>query len=97
MIQKLSVQLYSSRTVIFFIHISRGNKCAYLHNVILLCVHKEYYYVGGIPEAVANFADSTDYNVVREIQQKILTAYKFEEWLLNLPLWAIESIARTTV
>ena len=39
---------------------------------------KEYYYVGGMPEAVANFADSIDYNVVREIQQKILTAYELD-------------------
>ena len=39
---------------------------------------KEYYYVGGMPEAVASFADSTDYIIVREIQQKILTAYELD-------------------
>lgn len=37
---------------------------------------KQYYYVGGMPEAVARFAESKDYRAVREIQQRILTAYE---------------------
>lgn len=37
---------------------------------------KQYYYVGGMPEAVQAFADSKDFNEVREIQQRILTAYE---------------------
>ena len=37
---------------------------------------KQYYFVGGLPEAVAQFADSRDFNVVRAVQQKILTAYE---------------------
>lgn len=37
---------------------------------------KQYYYVGGMPEAVAHFADSADYKAVRGIQQKILVAYE---------------------
>ena len=37
---------------------------------------KYYYYVGGMPEAVANFADNTDFNEAREIQRRILNAYE---------------------
>lgn len=37
---------------------------------------KHYYYVGGMPEAVQAFADSHDFNEVREIQQRILAAYE---------------------
>ena len=37
---------------------------------------KHYYYVGGMPEAVQNFAENRDFNSVRDIQQRILTAYE---------------------
>ncbi|MBQ7897948.1 MAG: ATP-binding protein [Clostridia bacterium] len=37
---------------------------------------KEYYFVGGMPEAVKSFAENRDFNEVREIQKKILTAYE---------------------
>lgn len=37
---------------------------------------KHYYYVGGMPEAVQAFADDRDFNEVREIQQRILSAYE---------------------
>ena len=37
---------------------------------------KYYYYVGGMPEAVLSFAENGDFNAVREIQQRILTAYE---------------------
>ena len=37
---------------------------------------KHYYYVGGMPEAVQAFADSRDFNEVREIQRRILEAYE---------------------
>ena len=37
---------------------------------------KYYYYVGGMPEVVQAFADSHDFNEVREIQQRILAAYE---------------------
>jgi len=37
---------------------------------------KYYYYVGGMPEVVANFANHQDFNEVRENQQQILTAYE---------------------
>ncbi|MEL7654704.1 MAG: ATP-binding protein [Bacillota bacterium] len=37
---------------------------------------KYYYYVGGMPEVVANFAERQDFNEAREIQQRILAAYE---------------------
>ncbi len=36
---------------------------------------RKYLFVGGMPEAVANFAESGDYAAVRETQNEILTAY----------------------
>lgn len=37
---------------------------------------KQYYFVGGMPEAVQNFAEDKDFNEVREIQKRILVAYE---------------------
>ncbi len=37
---------------------------------------KQYYYVGGMPEVVQSFVNNHDFNEVREIQQRILTAYE---------------------
>ncbi|MDR1560644.1 MAG: ATP-binding protein [Clostridiales bacterium] len=37
---------------------------------------KNYYYVGGMPEVVANFSVKRDYNEAREIQRSILMAYE---------------------
>lgn len=37
---------------------------------------KQYYFVGGMPEAVQSFVDDKDFNEVRSIQKKILTAYE---------------------
>lgn len=37
---------------------------------------KHYYFVGGMPEAVQNFAENKDFNEVREIQERILAAYE---------------------
>ena len=37
---------------------------------------KHYYFVGGMPEAVQSFAESKDFNEVREIQRRILMAYE---------------------
>ncbi len=36
---------------------------------------KQYYYVGGMPEAVLSFSKSRDWNEVREIQNEILESY----------------------
>ena len=45
----------------------------------------KYYYVGGMPEVVRAFADSRDFNEVREVQQRILAAYEqdFSKHALN--------------
>lgn len=37
---------------------------------------KLYYFVGGMPEAVQNFAGNRDFNKVREIQNNIIAAYE---------------------
>ena len=37
---------------------------------------KQYYYVGGMPEVVASFADEKDFNEARKLQKRILTAYE---------------------
>ncbi len=37
---------------------------------------KQYYFVGGMPEAVQSFSENEDFNEVREIQKKILAAYE---------------------
>lgn len=37
---------------------------------------KQYYFVGGMPEAVQSFAEEKDFNEVREIQKRILAAYE---------------------
>ena len=36
---------------------------------------KQYYYVGGMPEAVSNFIETGDYAIVREVQNRLLMAY----------------------
>ena len=37
---------------------------------------KEYYFVGGMPEAVMTFSETGDYDEVREVQNRILNAYE---------------------
>lgn len=37
---------------------------------------KQYYFVGGMPEAVRHFAENQDFSAVREIQKRILAAYE---------------------
>ncbi len=37
---------------------------------------KQYYFIGGMPEAVQSFAENKDFNEVREIQKHILAAYE---------------------
>ena len=37
---------------------------------------KQYYFVGGMPEAVQSFVDDKDFKEVREIQKRILAAYE---------------------
>ncbi|MHB1461272.1 MAG: ATP-binding protein [Armatimonadota bacterium] len=37
---------------------------------------KQYYFIGGMPEAVQAYTDNSDFNEVRDIQQRLLTAYE---------------------
>ncbi len=37
---------------------------------------KQYYFVGGMPEAVQCFAETKDFNEIRDIQKRILAAYE---------------------
>lgn len=37
---------------------------------------KSYYYIGGMPEVVADFAENSDYGRARDIQKRILDAYE---------------------
>ncbi len=37
---------------------------------------KQYYFVGGMPEAVQSFAENKDFNELRDIQKRILAAYE---------------------
>ena len=39
---------------------------------------KQYYYVGGMPEAVLSFSKNIDFNEVRNIQKRILAAYELD-------------------
>lgn len=45
---------------------------------------KYYYYVGGMPEVVSNFAENMDFNEAREIQERILMAYE-QDFSKNAP------------
>lgn len=37
---------------------------------------KQYYYIGGMPEAVSSFIETKDYSIVREVQNRLLMAYE---------------------
>ena len=37
---------------------------------------KQYYFIGGMPEAVKNFTEERDFYEVREVQKRILAAYE---------------------
>lgn len=39
---------------------------------------KQYYYVGGMPEAVLSFSKNTDFDKVRDIQKRILESYELD-------------------
>ncbi|MBQ9710117.1 MAG: ATP-binding protein [Clostridia bacterium] len=61
-------------------YVSLMNSCdyemitAFKHDLIDLL--KQYYCVGGMPEAVMSFASEKDFNKVRRIQRRILEAYE---------------------
>ena len=52
---------------------------------------KQYYFVGGMPEAVQSFAEDKDFNEVREIQKRILTAYE-QDFSKHAPIEIVPKI-----
>lgn len=52
---------------------------------------KQYYFVGGMPEAVLSFAEEKDFNSVREIQKHILSAYE-QDFSKHAPLDIVPKI-----
>ncbi len=52
---------------------------------------KQYYYVGGMPEVVASFAEEKDFNEVRSIQKRILSAYE-QDFSKHAPLEVVPKI-----
>lgn len=52
---------------------------------------KQYYYVGGMPEVVASFAEEKDFNEVRNIQKRILSAYE-QDFSKHAPLEVVPKI-----
>lgn len=52
---------------------------------------KQYYFVGGMPEAVQSFAEERDFSAVREIQKHILEAYE-QDFSKHAPLETVPKI-----
>lgn len=52
---------------------------------------RQYYYVGGMPEAVQSFADNRDFNEVRKIQKRILMAYE-QDFSKHAPIEMVPKI-----
>ena len=52
---------------------------------------REYYFVGGMPEAVKSFTQGKDFKEVREIQKNILNAYEYD-FSKHAPVAAIPKI-----
>ena len=52
---------------------------------------RQYLFVGGMPEAVQSFAEEKDFNEVREIQKRILTAYE-QDFSKHAPIKIVPKI-----
>lgn len=52
---------------------------------------KQYYFVGGLPEAVQSFVEEKDFNEVREIQKRILAAYE-QDFSKHAPIELVPKI-----
>ena len=52
---------------------------------------KQYYFVGGMPEAVQSFAEEKDFNEVREIQKRLLAAYE-QDFSKHAPIEIVPKI-----
>ena len=52
---------------------------------------KQYYFVGGMPEAVQSFTEEKDFNEVRKIQKRILDAYE-QDFSKHAPIEIVPKI-----
>lgn len=52
---------------------------------------KQYYFIGGMPEAVKNFTEERDFYEVREVQKRILEAYE-QDFSKHAPLEIVPKI-----
>lgn len=52
---------------------------------------RQYFFVGGMPEAVQSFAEEKDFNEIREIQKRILTAYE-QDFSKHAPIEIVPKI-----
>lgn len=52
---------------------------------------KQYYFVGGMPEAVQSFVEEKDFNEVRKIQKRIVAAYE-QDFSKHAPLEIVPKI-----
>ena len=52
---------------------------------------RQYYFIGGMPEAVRSFAEEKDFNEVRKIQRRILSAYE-QDFSKHAPLEIVPKI-----
>lgn len=52
---------------------------------------KQYYFVGGMPEAVQSFVEEKDFNQVREMQKRILSAYE-QDFFKHAPIEIVPKI-----
>lgn len=52
---------------------------------------KQYYFVGGMPEVVLHFSENKDFNEVREIQKRILSAYE-QDFSKHAPIEIVPKI-----
>lgn len=52
---------------------------------------RQYYFVGGMPEAVQSFIDDKDFNEVRNIQKRILAAYE-QDFSKHAPIEIVPKI-----
>lgn len=52
---------------------------------------KQYYFVGGMPEAVQSFIEERDFSEVREIQKRILSAYE-QDFSKHAPIEIVPKI-----
>jgi uncharacterized protein len=95
------IDLYPLSFIEFLIALDQKNLVSLLENknwnliksfkekfILLL---KQYYFIGGMPEAVSTFSKNNDFKEVREIQKSILEAYE-QDFSKHVPLEIVPRI-----